>query len=273
MSILRTFRLLPFVLGALLAAAPAAAVSSATAQMVLTMTFQGAFFTDTMLGALNGTDYELEMFFNGIDNTPQPNTGVGSATSSGSVTINGVAFDDQNFNLLGDGDVIVWTIDAAVTADGAGSSYGEFYQNNTELFADIYAEDEDTLALTFVFDWDVVFNTTLNDDALVGQAIAFTDGTAQGTQEFGDFVLYTDYFDFGFGDAADGFPSTPSGMDSGQLSFFTDDLETSLQIDLENSVFVNATVDAIPEPGTFLLLGAGLTGLAVTGRRRSPHIR
>jgi hypothetical protein len=63
-------------------------------------------------------------------------------------------------------------------------------------------------------------------------------------------VVYTDYFDVGFGDFADGLPSSPSDMDSGQMSCFTSDFETSLDIDLRNNLFVNATVDVVPEPGT-----------------------
>ena len=276
MSVPRTLRSLALGLAVLLASGlPAAALSSASATMVLTLTYQGAFFTDTMIGAENGLDYELYLNFNGIDNLPQANTGVGSATSTGSFTVNGTPYDDLLDGLIEDGDVLVWTIDAAVTADGEGSSYSEFYQNETELAADIYPPDgeDDPLAMTFVFDWSVTFDTVLDDDALVGQAIALADGTAMGETDFGDMVSYPDYFDYGFGDAADGNPSSPSGADSGQLGFFTSDTEYYLEIDFENSVFVNATVDVIPEPGTVLLLGAGLAGLAVQGRRRPTSAR
>ncbi|MDH3686949.1 MAG: PEP-CTERM sorting domain-containing protein [Myxococcales bacterium] len=126
--------------------------------------------------------------------------------------------------------------------------------------------------MTYVFEWDVSFETMLNDNAFEGNAFAITDGTAQGTQESGSFVLYEDYFDFAFGDLGDGIPTSPSGMDSGQLAFFTEDDEFSVEIDIESSLWLNTQVDAVvPEPGTFLLLGAGLTGLAVTGRRRTPR--
>lgn len=269
MSFLRVFPLpVAAVAIALFSGTPAAALSTASSQLVLTLTFQGAFFTGTSDPAVDGDDYEMDELFNDIDNTPQINTGTGSAASTGSVTINGTDLDAFMMP-LSEGDVIVWTTTADVSAEGAGSSFSEFYENLSSLSANIYASDDmtgDPVSLTFVFDWDVAFDATLEDDALVGQAITFASGDAND-----DLVTYPLYFDYGFGDLADGSPSMPSAMDSGQLLLSNADGVDYVEFGFQNSVFVNATVDVIPEPGTSLMLGLGLGGLALRGRRRKPR--
>jgi len=266
MSFLRVFPSLAAIAAlALLSGAPAAALSTASAELVLTLTFQGAFFTGTSDGAIPGDDYEMDELFNDVDNTPQLNTGTGSAASTGSVTVNGTDLDSFMMP-LSEGDVIVWTTTADVSADGAGSSFSEFYENLSTASATILASDDMTGAprsLTFVFDWAVSFDTTLQDDALVGQAIAFTSGDAAD-----DFASFPHYFDFGFGDVADGVPSTPSGLDSGQLQLSNPEGVDFIEFSFQNSVFVNATVDVIPEPATSLMLGLGLAGLALRGSPR-----
>lgn len=242
----------------LLVSAPASATSTASATLVFTLDFQGAFFTDTLIGAVDGTDYQLDPLFNWVDSPPQSNTGVGSAAITGNIMVNGSPLK-TNIPLQED-DQIIFTISGNASATGPGSDYSAFYENNAQIYGTLNSFVEDSL--TFVFDWSAVLTTTLDSEPIDGDAFAFSDGSGAGG------VLWGSPTGFAFGDGADGIPTMPGDNASGQIQIVVNFLNNpDFNVSLNHSLRVRAVGGAIPEPSTALLLGLGSLGLLGFARR------
>ena len=87
----------------------------------------------------------------------------------------------------------------------------------------------------------------------------------------------SDSFTVGFGTASYSFVSVPSSLGWTQFSFLVSvPAAQNLTLSFSNGggdnigiLIDNVSIEAVPEPGTLLLIGTGLTGLALRRRRRA----